>query len=578
MANYKNDKKKILNKNTFLFLQIFQSGAFQLEKKIKVNSLFFKKISIGSNENCDLFIPFARNLIEINIFKVGRNSVEIILDPRLDGFIKTDNKFGTVKEFISPRGSLIQLSSIEDPLLVSLAYGSRGKIKFFDFDIIFKIEKEIINNKEIKVQKISNNIFQLPEYDLPIERNVIPISLIATIFTFFPILIWLMKSPLQADTGLINLPQEIAIKFIAPENIRLLPFVYKSKYNGNDNEKLAIFWIFQLQKRWESAEVGINYQSIIPFLQNAHNYIETGTPIDNWEKNIYKNYKYLDNTRISKYSDRYFSFLKPYPAFSSVISGIEGSSQYVTLLKRLRQLKNTDNAILEYLSEEHLILKDLYETEYHSKKIGIVDPPSTGQVIGPQPDKSFNIEYKNYKSAEQEAKIAENSSFRKNLIKNMNQETSLSNSVIWISNDDLIIPSDFRRSKMLDDDLTQINNMMHNAYYSVGIYKIPPLPRPKATIDSKLVDFVIFNKQEEIRSCYNSALRKFPNLQGSLVISWKILENGKAKDISIVNTSMVNKNLLTCIESRVAVWNFPKPKNGYVVVTYPFQFTTTKKK
>ncbi len=586
MANYKNSKKIILNQNTFLFLQVFQTGALQIEKKVKIDSFFSKKVKIGARPSCDLFIPFARTLLEMGIFKVGRNKVDIILDPRLDGFLSTGNKYGNLKEFTSPRGSLLQLSSIEDPLFVSLDYGSRGRIQFNGFDIAFKIEKEYPKKQEIKMQKMERNIFQMPEFDIPIERRVIPISLIATCLAFLPVLYWLLKAPMQPDSGLINLPHEVSIRFISPENIRLLPFIYKNKYNQNDNEKLAIFWVFQLQKRWEAAEIGKNAQSIIPFLQNAHKYIDPEIPIEDWEKNIYKNYYSLESSRISKESDRYFSFLKPYPAFSSIISGIEGGSQFVTLLKRLKQLKEADNAILEYLEEEHLILKEFYEKEYHARKPGIIDPPSTGQVLGPQPDKSFYNEFKNYKEAERIANMAENSTYRSTLIKNishsrdleMMQQSSLSNSVIWISDSDLTIPADFRRTIDKKGDESEFNNMMHNAYYSVGVYKIPPLPPPKATIDYKMVDFVIFNKKEEIRSCYNSALRKMPGLHGNLKISWKILESGKVKDIVIVESSMNDKNLIACLESRLAVWNFPKPKNGSVVVTYPFQFIVTKKK
>jgi uncharacterized protein YaaR (DUF327 family) len=42
MVNYKKSKKKILSDNTFLFLQVFQMGALQLEKKFKIKSYFEK--------------------------------------------------------------------------------------------------------------------------------------------------------------------------------------------------------------------------------------------------------------------------------------------------------------------------------------------------------------------------------------------------------------------------------------------------------------------------------------------------------------------------------------------------------
>ena len=571
--------KKILNQNTFLFLQVFQTGALQIEKKLKIDSFFSKKIKIGYNSTCELFIPFAQTLIEIGLFKIGRNKVDIILDPRLDGFLNTGNKFGNLKEFTSPRGSLLQLTSIEDPLIVSLDYGSRGKIQYHGYDITFKIEKEFLKKREIKVQPLEKKIFQMPEYDIPIERKIIPISMIITGITFLPIIFWLLKAPMEPISGLINLPQDISIQFISPENIRLLPFIYKNKYDQNDNEKLAIFWVFELMKRWEAAENGKSTNSIIPFLQNAHKYVDNNKKLEDWEKNIFDNYKKIEAERTSKNSERYYSFLKPYPSFSTPISGIDGKSQYITLLKRLKQLEATDKAILEYLEEEHIILKEFYAKNHKAKKLGIVDPPSTGQVLGPQPDKSFKQEFSNYKEAEREAKIAEESSFR-NTLNNKTKKMKFSsmNSAIWISNSSLIIPSDFRRTNDKINYDFQYNNMMHNAFYSVGIFKMPPIPPPEAYIDTKMVDFVIFNKKEEIRSCYNSALRKNPGLSGNMTISWKILLSGKASDIVVVESSVHDKNLISCFESRLLVWNFPKPKNGFVTVTYPFQFIITKKK
>lgn len=571
------NKKKILNQNTYLFLQVFQTGALQIEKKLKIDSLFMRKIKLGDSPKCDLFIPYARTLLEMVLFKIGRNKVDIILDPRLEGFLCTGNKFGGLKDFTSPRGSLLQLTSIEEPLIVSLDYGSRGKIQFNGFDIAFKVEKEQKPRYSPKVQKVEKTIFQLPEYDVSIERQVIPISMLATGLAFLPMIFWLLKAPLVPYGGLINMPDDISIKLIAPENIRLLPYVYKTKYDANENKKLSIFWIFELLKRWENAEAGKQSESVIPFLQNAHNYIDHTEKLEQWEKTVLENNKALEFHRSAKDSDRYYSFLKPYPYFSSTVSGLNGGSQYAVLLKRISQLEKTDKAIIEYLESEHEILKEYYAARHKARKLGIVDPPSTGQVLGPQPDKSFFTEYKNYKDAEREATVAESSLYRKRLIRQ--NALANHNALIWISQKSLIIPSDFRNKNQnnLNYDF-QYNNMMHNAYYSVGIFKVPPLPPPKATIDTQMLDFVIFNKKEEIRSCYNSAIRKNPNLQGDMTLSWKILESGKAADISVVESSIFDKNLIACLESRLLVWNFPKPKNGYVTVTYPFQFIITKKK
>ncbi|WP_172603974.1 AgmX/PglI C-terminal domain-containing protein [Fluviispira sanaruensis] len=579
-------RKKILSDNAYLHLVVFQTGSIQVEKKLKISSLFTKKVNIGSKPTCDLFIPYARTLLEMCIFKIGRSYVDIILDPRLDGFLNSGNKYGELKEFTSPRGSLAKLTSIEDPLIVPLEYGSRGTIRYSGFDIAFKIEKEQIPKKINSLKGADNNPFALPPYDVSIERNVIPISLIATGLAFVPVLFWLLNAPMKPETGLINLPAEVSLGFIAPDNLRLLPFVFKTQYSDENATKLAVFWVRELQKRWEYAEDGKEYKSIIPFLSNAHKYMDYEIPYENWEKKIFDNYKNIDQSIPFFTLERYYQYLKPYPAFFTTLSGNNGESQYVTLIKRISQLKKTDAAIVEYLTSEHEILKDYYAKEFNAKKIGIVEPPSTGQVLGRQPAKSFYTEYQQYKDAERNASIAETSDFRRSFYQDIEknkeilekQSSLLSTPVIWITNTNLIIPANIKRIYDNENKETEFANMWHNALYSTGVYKIPDLPPPKAYVDIKMVEFAIFNKKEELRSCYNTVLRKNPVLQGNLILRWRILESGKAANIVVLKSSIQDQNLLTCIESRISVWNFPKPKNGSVIVTYPFQFIVTQKK
>ena len=38
-----------------------------------------------------------------------------------------------------------------------------------------------------------------------------------------------------------------------------------------------------------------------------------------------------------------------------------------------------------------------------------------------------------------------------------------------------------------------------------------------------------------------------------MTVSWKILESGKAADISIVESSIFDKNLIACLESRLCL-------------------------
>ena len=98
--------------------------------------------------------------------------------------------------------------------------------------------------------------------------------------------------------------------------------------------------------------------------------------------------------------------------------------------------------------------------------------PSTGQVLGPQPDKSFINEFKNFKEVEREAEVAENSEYRKILFQRYLQNSNNKNSIIWISQKIalLFLLITGKNNKNINFDF-QYNNMMHNVYYLVGIFK-----------------------------------------------------------------------------------------------------------
>ena len=64
--------------------------------------------------------------------------------------------------------------------------------------------------------------------------------------------------------------------------------LYKTKYDSSDNKKISNILDFRAAKRWENAENGKPSESVIPFLQNAHNYVDETIKIEDWERFIMK--------------------------------------------------------------------------------------------------------------------------------------------------------------------------------------------------------------------------------------------------------------------------------------------------
>ncbi len=149
---------------------------------------------------------------------------------------------------------------------------------------------------------------------------------------------------------------------------------------------------------------------------------------------------------------------------------------------------------------------------------------------------------------------------------------------VVISANNLVYPYQYQSDHPHFIEQKNFENFIFNASYSTEIYKLPPLPKVKAIIDMQMVKFVVYNKTEEIRSCYNSALRKKSTLTGTLELSWFIDGKGKASGVRPGPSTLNDKELLECITTRIKVWKFPASKNGNSFVQFPFVFTFGHKK
>lgn len=86
---------------------------------------------------------------------------------------------------------------------------------------------------------------------------------------------------------------------------------------------------------------------------------------------------------------------------------------------------------------------------------------------------------------------------------------------------------------------------------------------------------VIHHHLSEVRYCYESTMLKTPDLEGKLIIQFKIGELGAIKTAAIQTSSLPDPRLDDCVLRRLVTWKFPSPKGGIdVAVTYPFIFKT----
>jgi hypothetical protein len=95
----------------------------------------------------------------------------------------------------------------------------------------------------------------------------------------------------------------------------------------------------------------------------------------------------------------------------------------------------------------------------------------------------------------------------------------------------------------------------------------------KGSISREEVAAVINKHLGEVHYCYETTLMKDPGLQGKLVLEWVINANGSVGKVKQKTSTLKNPGVASCIMDRLRRWQFPKPRGGVVIVSYPFIFS-----
>ena len=107
-----------------------------------------------------------------------------------------------------------------------------------------------------------------------------------------------------------------------------------------------------------------------------------------------------------------------------------------------------------------------------------------------------------------------------------------------------------------------------------GIGTIGGDPIILGALDKSLIDAVIKRHMNQIRYCYQRELTKNPSLGGKIVVKFVIAKDGTVSKASTKSSTMGNKAVEGCINSRFMRFQFPEPKGGgIVIVSYPFIFS-----
>ena len=76
-----------------------------------------------------------------------------------------------------------------------------------------------------------------------------------------------------------------------------------------------------------------------------------------------------------------------------------------------------------------------------------------------------------------------------------------------------------------------------------------------------------------LKSCYERVLKVKPNLQGKINISITILQSGKVESVEILQNTMAEDKVESCIISKIRRWRFPVLKKEELTVSFPIIFS-----
>ena len=106
--------------------------------------------------------------------------------------------------------------------------------------------------------------------------------------------------------------------------------------------------------------------------------------------------------------------------------------------------------------------------------------------------------------------------------------------------------------------------------------RVPSVRQAKATVqgslDKDIIRRIVRAHINEIRHCYNQVLARDPNAMGRVAIQFTIAPHGKVPSAVVAESTMRDPQIGQCMAQAVRRWTFPKPKDGIVIVTYPFVF------
>jgi metallo-beta-lactamase class B len=95
----------------------------------------------------------------------------------------------------------------------------------------------------------------------------------------------------------------------------------------------------------------------------------------------------------------------------------------------------------------------------------------------------------------------------------------------------------------------------------------------RGNLDKEIIRRIIRSHIQQVKDCYEQELTTKPTLGGRIMVQFTIAASGQVIASVLLSSTMGNGRVETCTVQAVRHWQFPKPRGGIVIVSYPFVLT-----
>jgi hypothetical protein len=93
-----------------------------------------------------------------------------------------------------------------------------------------------------------------------------------------------------------------------------------------------------------------------------------------------------------------------------------------------------------------------------------------------------------------------------------------------------------------------------------------------STVDAEQIGRFIRSRQQAIQACYESELRRNPQLRGRLLVNISISTTGRVSAVDFLEDSVGSSAVANCVRTRIRTWVFPVRPAEETAVSVPFIF------